>query len=278
MTNVPEHGGVRVLDGPRHPIAYRRDGSGAPLVLLHPLALSGAIWAPFAGRLHDRFDVIVPDARGHGGSGWNGEPFGIDDLADDVRDLLDLLGIAAAHVIGMSMGGSTAVSFAGRYPSRVTGLVLADTTAWYGAGAPQAWEKRATDVVARPRERQVPFQADRWFTEEFRRREHAAVNAVVRAFLRTGSLAHAAACRALGGMDSRGLLAGITAPVLAMAGEEDYATPPAMGQAIADGVPDGRAVVLPGLRHLSLVERPSLADDAAAFLAAGTMAEGTVLA
>lgn len=274
MTNAAENADVRVLDGPRHPIAYRRSGSGAPLVLLHPLALSGEIWEPFAGRLRDRFDVIAPDARGHGGSGWDRARFTVDDLADDLRDLLDLLGIEAAHLIGMSMGGSVAVSFAGRYPSRATGLVLADTTAWYGPGAPQTWEKRAGDVVARLRERQVPFQTDRWFTDGFRRRQHAAVNAVVRVFLRTDSLAHAAACRALGAMDSRALLASITAPVLALAGDEDYATPPAMGQAIADGARDGRAVVLPGLRHLSLVERPALADAAAAFLTEGTVPEG----
>lgn len=271
MTEIHASGDVRVLDGPRHSIAYRRSGSGAALVLLHPLALSSTIWDPFAVRLRDRFDVIAPDARGHGCSGWDGKPFGIDDLAADVRDLLDLLGIAAAHVIGMSMGGSTAISFAGQFPSRVTGLVLADTSAWYGPDAPREWEKRAGNVVAQPRPRQVPFQSDRWFTEQFRRREHAAVNSVVRVFLRTNTLAHAAACRALGAMDSRGLLARITAPVLVLTGEEDYATPPTMGQAIADGVPDGRAMTLPGLRHLSLVERPALAEAAAAFLVAGTV-------
>ncbi len=47
---------------------------------------------------------------------------------------------------------------------------------------------------------------------------------------------------------------------------KDYATPPATGQAIADGVPDGRSAVLDGLRHLSLIEDPGQADAAAAFL------------
>ena len=165
---MPESPGLFV-DGPRNRIAYRRAGAGRPLVLLHPLALSSEVWGTYGARLARSFDVIAPDARGHGKSGWDSEPFGIDDLADDVAALLDGLGVASAFVTGMSMGGSTAISFAGRYPSRADGLVLADTTAWYGEDAPATWAERAREVVAKPRELQVAFQADRWFTEDFRR-------------------------------------------------------------------------------------------------------------
>jgi 3-oxoadipate enol-lactonase len=256
------------IDGPRHRVAYRRAGSGHPLVLLHPLALSGAVWGDYATRLARSFDVIAPDARGHGNSGWDGEPFGVDDLGDDVAGLLDGLGLASACIAGMSMGGSTAISFAGRYPSRTDGLLLADTTAWYGEDASATWEARARGVVAKPRAQQVAFQADRWFTDGFRDRNAEEVSRVVDIFLRTDSIAHAAACRALGTMDSRGLLPKITAPTLVVTGEEDYATPPAMGQAVADGVRLGSVRVLPSLRHLSLVEDPGLAGLSAEFLAA----------
>src|SRR6266702_2336083 len=235
---------VQFAGGPMHRVAYRRSGAGQPVILLHPLALSGEVWGEFATRLAARFDVIAPDARGHGATGWDGGPFGVDDLGDDVAALLDALGLPAAHVIGMSMGGSTAVSFAGRYPERASAMFLADTTAWYGEQAPRAWEQRARDVVARPRERQVPFQVDRWFTEGFRRRSAAEADRVAGIFLRTSSLAHAQACRALGAMDCRGLLPKITAPVLVVTGAEDYATPPEMGRAIAGGVPRGQARVL----------------------------------
>lgn len=263
---MPETGAVRFVSGPRHQIAYRRSGSGPPLVLLHPLALSGDAWGEFAERLSGTFDVIAADARGHGHSGWDGEPFGIDDLGDDVAALLEGLGLDSAHIVGMSMGGSTAVSFAGRYPERADAMVLADTTAWYGAEAPRTWEERAQRVLDQPRQRQVPFQVDRWFTDGFRQRHPDEVNRVVDLFLRTSSLAHAEACRALGHMDSRGLLAKVTAPTLVVTGAEDYATPPAMGKAIADGVPGGQARALDSLRHMSLVEDPALAGPAAEFL------------
>jgi 3-oxoadipate enol-lactonase len=256
------------VDGPRQRIAYRRAGTGRPLVLLHPLALSGAVWGAFAERLSSSFDVIAADARGHGESGWDGGPFGIDDLGDDVAALLDGLGLGSAYVVGMSMGGSAAVSFAGRHAERADGLVLADTTAWYGADAVTAWEARAASVEGKPREQQVAFQVDRWFTEGFRQRNADEVNRVAGIFVRTNSLAHAQACRALGAMDSRALLGQVTAPALVVTGEEDYATPPAMGKAIADGVRHGSARVLPSLRHLSLVEDPGLAGLATEFLSA----------
>jgi 3-oxoadipate enol-lactonase len=263
---MPDAGPVRFVQGAAHPIAYRRRGSGPPVVLLHPLALSGEVWGEFAGRLSGTFDVIAADARGHGDSGWDGGPFSVDNLADDVAALLDGLGLESACLTGLSMGGSTAISFAGRYPERAGALLLADTTAWYGPDGRQDWAQRAETVLSRPRERQVPFQVERWFTERFRQRHPGEVNRVAGIFLRTGSLAHAQACRALGGMDSRGLLARITAPTLVLTGAEDYATPPAMGQAIAGGVPGAQARVLDSLRHLSLVEDPSLADTAAEFL------------
>ena len=261
------------VDGPAGPIAYRRTGRGHPLVLLHSLALDGRMWGPYAARLAPHFDVIAPDARGHGGSGWDGRPFDTADLAADLAALLDGLGLASAHVLGMSMGGSVAIEFAGTHQARVDRLVLADTTAWYGETALEAWTGRAERAVALPRRRQVPFQVDRWFTERFRRTHHDEVRRIAGIFVETDSGAHAEASLALGRLDARHLLAGITAPTLSVTGEEDYATPVEMGRAIAEGVADGCHRTLAGLRHLSLVERPDLAGLVRAHLEGAEPAE-----
>jgi 3-oxoadipate enol-lactonase len=255
---------TQTVPGPAGELAVRRRGTGEPLVLLHPLALAGRVFDPLAERLADRFDVLAPDARGHGASGWDGGAFTVADLADDVIALLDGLGLARVHLLGMSMGGSVAVDVAARYPDRITSLFLADTTSWYGEKAVPTWNDRADGVLAKPRAEQIPFQVDRWFTDAFRRDHADAVQAVVDVFLATDSPAHAQACRALGAMDNRAELGRITARTLAVAGEEDYATPPEMGRTIADGVVTGRALVLPALRHLSLVEAPHLAELVAA--------------
>lgn len=229
------------------------------MLLLHPLALSGAAWAPLVAGLESDVDVIAPDARGHGGTAWDGEPFGLEDLADDVTALLDELELERVDLVGMSMGGSTAALLAALHPGRVRTLVVADATAWYGEQAPEVWAERAAKAAGTPRADQVPFQRDRWFTKAFRDEQPERVQAVVDVFLGTDSRAHAAASVAMGGLDARDRLPDVVAPTLCLTGEEDYATPPEMGQYLADHVRRGRFELLPGLRHLSLIEDPSQA-------------------
>lgn len=251
---------------PRGSFFVREAGEGPPLVLLHPLALSSRVFAPVARELASDFRVLAVDARGHGRSSWDGEPFSVEEMADDLGALLDTVSLGRVNVLGMSMGGCTAVAFSERFPDRVERLVLADTTAWYGPDAPTRWAERARRARGVPRVSQVRFQVDRWFTEGFRRSSPTQVNAVVSVFLSTSGRVHAAASQALGAFDGREGLGRVTQPVLAMTGEEDYATPEEMGRRIAAEVVDGRFILLPGVRHLSLVEKPELCEVVGGFL------------
>jgi 3-oxoadipate enol-lactonase len=251
---------VRLITTAHGPIGVRRRGSGDPVVLLHPLALSGELWEPLADALAGDFEVFSLDLRGHGASGWDGEPFTIEDLALDVAEVLDALDLPSVGMLGMSMGGSVAVTFAGLFPERVRSLVLADTTAWYGEDAAGAWAERARRAADVPRDQQLAFQIDRWFSPAFTERETGEVDRVTRIFLGTDSRAHAAASAAMGRLDSRRLLSAVRARTLVIVGQDDYATPPAMAGELAGGIPGATLLCLPGLRHLSLIERPGLAD------------------
>ncbi|HZE30913.1 MAG TPA: alpha/beta fold hydrolase [Actinoallomurus sp.] len=251
---------VRMVTTAHGPIAVRRQGTGDPVVLLHPLALSGELWRPLATALSDAFDVLSLDLRGHGASGWDGEPFSIEDMALDVAEVLDALELPSVGMLGMSMGGSVAVTFAGLFPERVGSLVLADTTAWYGDNAVTAWTERARRAAEVPRAEQLPFQVDRWFSPAFRDRNPEEVDRVTKIFLRTDSGAHAAASTAMGRLDSRRLLPAVRASTLVIVGQDDYATPPDMAGELAGGIPGATLVSLPGLRHMALIERPELAD------------------
>lgn len=240
-------------------LSLLRTGSGEPLVLLHPLALAGELWRPIAERLAD-FEVLAVDLRGHGENGWDGSPFSIEDMADDLAESLDALGMPGVHLFGMSMGGSVAMTLAGKYPGRVRSLVLADTTAWYGQDAPSTWAERAERAANVPRAKQLPFQLDRWFSEAFRETAREEVDRVCELFRGTDSQVHAAASIAMGNLDARPLLPSITAPTLVLVGEHDYATPPSMAEDLVQAIPDAKLTVLPELRHMSLIERPELAD------------------
>lgn len=234
---------------------HRTASGRPPVVLLHALALAGDLWKPISRYLGAGRDTYAPDARGHGGSDWDGEPFTVADLADDVAAIVAALDVGPVDVIGLSMGGSTALELAASHPDVVRRLVLADTTACYGPQRVEQWAQRAGRAVEVPREQQVEFQHDRWFTPSFRERNPTEVARVSDIFTATDSRAHAAACHALGGLDVTDRLADIRARTLVVVGDEDYATPPEMAERIAEGIPGARLEVLPGTRHLSLVER-----------------------
>jgi len=100
---------------------YEVTGSGSPLVLVHGWAMHAGYWDDDVGTLAERNSVIRYDRRGCGRS--TGRP----DLTADAPDLaalLDHLGYARAHVLGHSLGGTVALTFAARYPERVDGLIL----------------------------------------------------------------------------------------------------------------------------------------------------------
>jgi 3-oxoadipate enol-lactonase len=243
---------------PRGEFEVRRTGDAGPhVLLLHPLALAGSFWEPLASHLGRSATVLAWDARGHGSSSWDGGPFTIEDMADDAAAVIEAAaGGGPVSVLGMSMGGCTAIALAQRHPELVDRLVLADTTACYGPDREKTWEERAQNAQNKPRTEQVPFQVTRWFSDGFREEQPAAVQRVVDIFTATDSAAHAAASRAMGAFDGTPGLDRITADTLVVVGEEDYATPPAMAQVLAEGIPGARLEVLESSRHLSLLERP----------------------
>jgi N-formylmaleamate deformylase len=89
---------------------YLRTGEGKPpLVLLYGLLENGACWAPLARSLENEYDVLMPDARGHGDSSTPLHGYRYEDHAADIIGLIRGLGLSAPVLLGHSMGGMTAV-------------------------------------------------------------------------------------------------------------------------------------------------------------------------
>lgn len=113
-----------------HKIHYYRTGHGEKpaLVLLHGFSDNGYCWMPVARDLEADYDVILPDARGHGLSARVEPGQQIDGVAD-TAELIQALGLQKPVVGGHSMGGTTATEFGGRYPDLARGLFFEDP-AW----------------------------------------------------------------------------------------------------------------------------------------------------
>ena len=109
---------------------YREEGSGQPVVLLHGFAEDGKLWDPIIPRLKTGYRLLIPDLPGSGRSTLpEGEP-SIDALATAVKGLIDAEGIDQCILIGHSMGGYIALSFAAQYPHRLKAFGLFHSTAY----------------------------------------------------------------------------------------------------------------------------------------------------
>jgi N-formylmaleamate deformylase len=110
-------------------IHYLRTGGGKPaLVLLHGLLGNAACWTPLARSLENEYDLVMPDARGHGNSSTPLQGYRYEDHAADVIGLIDGLELAVPILLGHSMGGMTAAVVASAVPRSIRGVVLVDPT------------------------------------------------------------------------------------------------------------------------------------------------------
>ena len=107
-----------------HRRAFVKVGSGPALLLLHGLGCDHTTWLPVLDSLARRYTVIAPDLLGHGESDKPRADYSVGGFANGMRDLLTVLGIDRATVVGHSFGGGVAMQFAYQFPERTERLVL----------------------------------------------------------------------------------------------------------------------------------------------------------
>lgn len=242
-----------------HAVVSGRE-SGPVVVLSNSLGSTHRMWDAQIDALEERFRVVRYDTRGHGGSPVPAGPYTIDDLADDVVALLDRLGVQRAHLVGLSLGGMTAMRVAARNPDRIDRMAVLCTGARLTPA--DAWTERAATVRAHGSASVAAAVVQRWFTPEYLQ-SHPDVRAASEAMVAaTPAEGYAGCCEVIAAMDLRADLASITAPTLAIAGADDPATPPDKLNEIATGVKDGRLLVVPHSAHLANAEQPGIITPA----------------
>jgi pimeloyl-ACP methyl ester carboxylesterase len=267
-----------------HRVIYRIAGSGPPVVLIHGMVNSSRHWEDVALQLADRYTVIAPDLIGHGDSATPRGDYSLGAHAASIRDLLAVIGVDHATIVGHSLGGGVAMQFFYQFPQRTDRLVLVSSGGLgrevspllRGAALPGAAtllrvaaQRRVLDAIwwggERMRERGfgkgVYLQA---IARALRPLERAGAR---KAFIQTLRSVIDVHGQRVSARDRLYLLREF--PTLIVWGERDNTIPMAHGTAAHESIPGSRFVSLPRAAHFPHLEDPKgLAAALAEFIEA----------
>ena len=232
-------------------IGYDVHGAGPPLVMLHGATSIGSDdFAPQIPLFSKAFQLVLPDARGHGRTRWDpAEGFRHDWLVDDLAAFVDELGLATFHLLGFSMGAMTALQYGSRFPDRLRTVVIVGITT----------QREPRLSVAR--RLMDPHRADvedpAWGRTLARRHDGGQGEGTWRRLL--PAIAADVAVQPL--LSPRELHA-IDAPALVACGDRDPFVPVDHAWGIRRQLPNSRLLVVPDGPHEIMTRRPGLVNEA----------------
>ena len=238
-------------------LAYVRHGTGTPLVLLHGFPLDHTIWDEVIPLLKDTFDIIIPDLRGFGQSTTIDNPYTMDELASDIKGMLDHLNIKKTAIAGHSMGGYVALAFARLYPEYVSGLGLISSQAL--ADPPDRKDGRyqsAADVAKNGIAGVVEAMTSKFTPDE-------QLQQLARTVMeRQQPAAYIGGLKAMAErFDSTPLLASMNYPVVMIHGDADALIPIDRSHDIKNVVSHAHLVVIKDTGHLPMLEAAQESAD-----------------
>jgi 3-oxoadipate enol-lactonase len=234
-------------------IHYEWNGpEAAPvLVLCHSLGASHRLWDAQIEVFSRHFRILRYDSRGHGESGVPQGPYNVDQLARDVIQLLDVVGVRRVSFCGISMGGTTGMFLAANYPERLHKIVLCNTGAKIGNA--EFWNARMEAIRNGGIKSVSDALIERWFTFDFRSSHPEEVAEVKEMLENTAPEGYIANCAVIRDADLHDSLAKIKTPTLVVAGLHDATATPAHARVIANGI-QGAHVVDLNAAHISNIE------------------------
>ncbi|MGY8962725.1 MAG: alpha/beta fold hydrolase [Rhodospirillales bacterium] len=242
-------------------IAHCVDGSpDLPwLVLSNSLATDHRMWEPQMESLTQTHRVLRYDSRGHGQSQAPEGAYSFAMLVDDLVRLLDALKIETADVLGLSLGGMTALGLALDHPQRVNRLICCDARADAPAAYADGWHQRIAAVRKDNMSGVAEGTLQRWFTSAFHLDpKNASTLNLSRDMILTTSVDGFCGCAsALTELNYASRLDEIRAPTLCVVGDQDSAATPNVMAAMTDAIPNARLKTIKDAAHLANMNNPN---------------------
>lgn len=268
LTTLPPYKSCALAGGT---LAWREAGTGAPVVLIHGVGMQSAAWGPQIAALSASCRVIALDMPGHGNSSPLPADAQLPDFVEWLRSALDALGLDKVSLAGHSMGALISGGFAVTYPERLERVALLNGTYCRTEEARNAVIARSDMIRAGGFDLETPLA--RWFGDSAADQAARADVAEWLSGVDLDGYATAYGAFARGDATYADRFGSITCPLLAMTGDGDLNSTPAMSQAMAAAAPLGRAVVIEGHRHMVNLTAPEAVNRVLAGWLSGGDAE-----
>lgn len=232
-------------------LAYTRQGAGPALVVIHGVGGHKEDWAGVAADLAARRTVLAVDMLGFGGSSRDAPDLGMAAQARAIAALLDAEGFATADVLGNSVGGWVAATFAATWPARVRRLVLADAAGF------KAMFDGPPPVNFFPDDAAQMRQLLEYVFHDPAMHAEAVAQAALAQLEASGERAIAGRLFTglVGSARLEEILPRIAAPTMVLWGEEDRLFPVGLAGYLAGLVPGAGVATIPGAGHFPQLER-----------------------
>ena len=244
-------------------LSARIDGdAGKPwLILSNSLAADLNMWDDQVALLTRTHRIVRHDTRGHGQSTAPAGPYSFEILVADMMAVLDHVGATRADVIGLSLGGMTALGLGLGHPQRVGRMLVCGARADNPPPFVQGWIDRIAVVQANGTGALVDGTLARWFTPACGDAPKERAAAMIRS---TSAAGYIGCAEALMTLDYLRHLGGMQPQVHYMVGAEDMGAPKEAMAAMAAATPGASLTVLPGLAHIPNMEDPASFNAAVA--------------
>jgi 3-oxoadipate enol-lactonase len=244
-------------------LSVQVDGAaGKPWLLLsNSLASDLTMWDDQLDLFKRSHRVVRYDTRGHGHSTASGGAYDFDLLVADMLAVLDHVGAEQADMIGLSLGGMTALGLGLKHPGRLRRMVVCDARADNPPPFVQGWIDRIAVVQAKGTDALVEGTLARWFTPACGDEPKTRAAAMIRT---TSAAGYIGCAGALMGLDYLRHLGSMRPPVQYLVGAEDVGAPKEAMAAMAAATPGAGLIVLDGLAHIPNMEGPDAFNAALA--------------